>query len=80
MGSIRNIYDHFGFQMTPETEVQIKRYVEANPKNKHGTHSYNMSDYGITNEDLRDSFGPFLEYFKDKSPDLIPDLYENTKL
>jgi hypothetical protein len=81
ISAVKGIYDHFGFQMTPETEVTMKRHLEDNPKNKHGRHQYNMADYGITEQDLIESFGPFIDYFKHKTPEFMPEgLYETTKL
>ena len=44
---VRRIYAHFDLQLTGKAEVRMRRFLAANPKDKHGTHRYTLSDAGL---------------------------------
>lgn len=49
---VRNIYQHYGRSMTPETEEKMRSYALTHPQNKYGVHRYDAEDYGIEGEML----------------------------
>lgn len=53
LGEIAEIYRHFDEPLTDEAETAMKAYMEANPKGKHGSHSYALEDYGLSSERVR---------------------------
>lgn len=63
MGSVRRIYDHFGEPLTPEAEQAMTRYMADNPKGKHGKHSYDLAEYGLTKEGVREQFADYVQAF-----------------
>lgn len=63
MGSVRPIYDHFNEPLTPEAEHAMERYLADNPKGKHGKHSYDLGEYGLTREGVREQFSDYIEAF-----------------
>ena len=67
MEALRQIYKHAKLELTEDVEEAMLKYIAGNPQHKHGVHQYNLSDYGITIEDITNTFQPFLEYFRGKS-------------
>ena len=63
LAAVRNIYKHFDLDLTPEVEASMKAYVRDNPQHKHGKHKYSLSDYGLSTQDMKRSFAPYLNYF-----------------
>lgn len=57
MGIVRRIYDHFGLELTVETEQAMRDWLAANPAGKHGEHRYELTDYGLTEQQIRDGLG-----------------------
>jgi hypothetical protein len=47
-GAIRRIYGYFGYPFTEEFEARIVRWLDENPREKHGTHHYSLEQCGLT--------------------------------
>lgn len=71
IGIIRGIYEQYGLNFTKEAEDRMHAWIANNPQHKHGKHRYSMEEYGLKAEDITDSMGPYLDYFKDKSDNLV---------
>jgi hypothetical protein len=63
--AVRGIYDHFGIEFRPESESGIRRWLAENPADKHGRHTYKLEDYGLTQGDVREVYGPYMEAYRD---------------
>jgi hypothetical protein len=35
-------------------------YLDANPKGKHGSHSYDLAEYGLSKEGVRERFKDYI--------------------
>ena len=68
---IQDLYEHYGFRLTPEVEQRMRDYLAANPKHKNGIHKYSMEEYGLCEQDIYDKFGNYLNYFQDISQNLV---------
>ena len=68
---VRRIYANYGLVLTPEAEAGMRAWVVRNPQNKHGRHEYTLEQYGLTEDDIRTNLEPFIDYFKDRSTDLL---------
>ena len=44
---VRQIYEHFGMDLSAEGETRMRRFLAANPKDKHGGHRYRLADAGL---------------------------------
>lgn len=60
LGVVRGIYDHFGEPLTGEAEAAMQGYLAANPKGKHGSHSYDLAEYGLSKEGVRERFKGYI--------------------
>eukprot|EP01046_Picozoa_sp_COSAG06_P076211 COSAG06_NODE_24210_length_669_cov_1.115789_1_plen_69_part_10 len=56
---MRQIYDHFGFDFTPEFEARIDAFMEHNPRYKHGKPDYSLEEFGLDAEEIKQRFERF---------------------
>jgi hypothetical protein len=63
--AVRAIYAHFGIDFRSESEAGIRRWLAENPADKHGRHTYKLEDYGLTQRDVREVYGPYMEEYRD---------------
>ena len=63
LGEVRRIYAHFSEPFTPQAEAAMTQYLAANPKGKHGRHSYALGAYGLTRERVRTEFRDYIERY-----------------
>lgn len=63
MSVVRRIYPFIGMELTPETESAMEARVAARPEHRHGTHRYQASDYGMTEDEIREQFGSYVDDF-----------------
>ncbi len=57
MGTVRDIYDHFGITLDDAVARAMEAWLAANPADKHGAHTYRLEDYGITADEIRAQLG-----------------------
>ncbi|MFT5481367.1 MAG: hypothetical protein ACI9GW_000008 [Halieaceae bacterium] len=60
---IRKVYQHFDEPFTAEAETAMNRYIQDNPKGKHGSHAYSLEDYGLNKEQIRERYKDYCERF-----------------
>ena len=63
MAVVRLIYDHFGMELTKETETAMERFLAENPQNRHGVHSYSPEEFGLDRHAERRSFEFYSNFF-----------------
>ena len=61
MGVVRAIYDRFDLDLTDETTRRMQQWIAASPTSRHGEHRYDITDYGITAEQVRWRFADYIE-------------------
>jgi Sulfotransferase family len=59
MGTVRNIYDYFGLELSDTTRERMQVWIAARPTTKHGEHRYRLEDFGITAPQVRDQFADY---------------------
>lgn len=47
LGTVRRIYAHFDMRLTEAAEDRMRRFLTANPKDKHGRHRYSLGEFGL---------------------------------
>jgi hypothetical protein len=65
LGEIGRLYDWLGRDLTSETQERMRAWRTANPRDKHGTHSYNGEDFGLTEAVLDERFRAYRQRFGD---------------
>ena len=49
----RRVYDHFGYPSDSGLDARMTEWLESHPSDKHGKHAYQLSDFGLTENDVR---------------------------
>lgn len=61
MGVVRKIYERFDLALSPEAERRMRAWIAESPTSRHGEHRYDLTDYGVTAQQVKDRFAPYLE-------------------
>jgi hypothetical protein len=60
---VRELYQHFGFELPPETVSTMGAYGKSHRKDRHGKHEYTLEMYGLTATMVRDRLAAYVERF-----------------
>jgi hypothetical protein len=60
---VRGVYDRFGDDYTPEADAAMQAYMADNQKGKHGKHEYDLAEYGLSAEGVRERFKDYIENY-----------------
>lgn len=60
--SIGSIYDFLGIEFTERAKTRMQQWLDGNAQHKHGTHKYNLNDFGLTEAQVDEK----LRYYRDQ--------------
>jgi Sulfotransferase family len=60
VGVAARLFEWLGMDLTADTEARMRAWLAENPQGKHGEHSYDPSQLGVTDDAVRAHFGPYL--------------------
>jgi len=63
MTVIRCIYAFLEIDLAPKVEAAMARRVAAAPELRHGKHHYDVADFGLTEEEVREPFAAYIERY-----------------
>lgn len=63
MDTIRQIYQRCGLQLSDTAAAAMQRWLIENPQGKHGEHKYSLEGTGISEDDIRRRFAPYIELY-----------------
>ena len=63
VGSVKRIYAYFDQELSEEGEQELHSWQEGNPQHKHGKHEYSSEGTALTEQQILESFAPYLESF-----------------
>ncbi|MCP4107147.1 MAG: sulfotransferase [Desulfobacteraceae bacterium] len=63
VGSVRGIYEYFGYAYNDSFGEKMREYLVSNPKDKHGSHHYTLEQFGLNKEMVNQSFAAYCERF-----------------
>lgn len=63
IAAVRRIYDYFGWPLTRETEQRMRVVLANQPRDQHGFHRYNLSQFGVRAAESEKAFAPYSERF-----------------
>jgi hypothetical protein len=64
LGAVERVYDFLGWTLTSEARAAMQRFLDANPKNKHGVHSYTLEQFGLSRAAETARFRKYCERFR----------------
>ncbi len=63
IGTMQRLYAHFGTGLTADAEARMQAYLTNKPKDRFGKHVYDIADYGLTKEIIRERFADYCRDF-----------------
>ena len=63
MHTIERIYAFAGLDLSPAVRSAMLQRIEARPELSHGVHSYDVADFGMTQNEIRERFGDYTSRF-----------------
>lgn len=64
-GTVKKIYDYFGYDFTEEYQQKIEDYINNQPRNNYSRPSYSMDELELTEDDINQKFESYIsEYSK----------------
>jgi hypothetical protein len=63
IGMVRRIYEHFGLTLGAEAEARMRRFLAANPRDKHGAHRYTLGEAALDPAVERRRYAAYQERF-----------------
>ncbi len=60
---VEKIYRRLGFEFDDEMNSRIERYLIDNPRNKHGTHKYSLSQFALFEGAEREKYQAYMDRF-----------------
>jgi hypothetical protein len=64
LGAVERVYDFLGWPLTADARTAMQRFLAANPKNKHGVHSYTLEQFGLSRAAETARFRKYCERFQ----------------
>jgi hypothetical protein len=63
MAVLDRIYAFIGMDIPDDTRAALARRIEEKPELAHGVHRYDITDYGMTEEEARAPFGDYIQRY-----------------
>lgn len=63
LAAIQRIYQRFGLPIGDGVLTRMARYVARKPRGGYGRNRYRLTDYGISEGELCERFGPYMAHF-----------------
>lgn len=62
--AVGSIYEYFGMNYTQAAADGVRNWLKENPAGKHGKHNYSLADFGLTEDDIREVYGDYIETYR----------------
>lgn len=63
IGTVKAIYQRFGYVFTSEFESAMMEWLRENPQGKYGRHKYSLEEYGMTREAIEAEYHEYITKF-----------------
>lgn len=67
VGTVRRIYEAFGDSLSDAGAAAMRTQLQARPKGQHGSHRYQVEDFGIDRAELAERFAPYVGRYEIRS-------------
>jgi len=64
IAEMRQLYFALGDPLTADALAGMQAYLDANPQNKHGAHSYGLEEFGVTPAMLDEGFADYVKEYE----------------
>jgi hypothetical protein len=63
MQTIERIYAFAGLDLSPAVRTTMAQRIEVKPEMSHGLHTYDVADFGMTQDEIRERFSDYISRF-----------------
>jgi len=63
LAAVGQIYEHFGWSLSPEAERRMRALVAGHAQRQSGNHRYDLSEFGSSPEEVFSAFAPYCQRF-----------------
>ncbi len=63
VGTVESVYRGLGLELTDEVAANVRAYLDENPRDKHGSHEYDLADFGLGHGEVTERFAAYRERF-----------------
>jgi len=63
MAAAHRIYDHFGHPLEGEALDAMQARAKSHTQGQHGSHDYGLGEFGLTDDQVKTRFEPYVERF-----------------
>ena len=63
MAVIERIYRFIGMELTTQASTAMAQRIGDKPELSHGVHHYSVADFGLTEDEIRERFGDYIDRF-----------------
>lgn len=64
MRIVHDLYERTGMKLSPEARTRMLRYLDENPKGRHGMHRYSLARYGLRTESVTREFAEYRSWYR----------------
>lgn len=64
IGTVKEIYDHFGWELSQTAVTKFEQFLDKNPKDKYGRHVHSLETFGLTTEGISEQFKEYLDFLE----------------
>lgn len=61
--TVERVYAHLGLDFSDQVADGVRGYLAANPRDKHGSHSYSLEEFGLDRAEVDERFATYRERF-----------------
>ena len=62
MGTVKKIYNQFGWELSDTAKSNMDTFLKSNPKDKHGVHHYTLELFGLSEDSINKMFSPYIDF------------------
>jgi hypothetical protein len=62
--TVRQIYNHFGYELTQTMEENVQQYMKNNPRYKHGKYGYSLEEFNLDLTNVNQTFFKYIKKFE----------------
>lgn len=63
LATVQRIYRFIGADLTTDVETAMMKRIQEDPERQHGIHRYHTADFGLTEAEIRERFGDYVQRF-----------------
>ena len=60
MGTVKKIYQKFNWKLDEDSRLNMKNFLAANPKDKHGAHNYSLEQIGLNSAIINQEYKDYI--------------------